>query len=174
MGIVVADLYQLSRVNGEYSKESKRLLRKGAKIEDDFVEEMNRTEERKIDGKTKEVLVTGKYYEIDKAATEKFYEDQEKNQEKKERDASLRKATSGEALQGLLASAAGISQKKTEKPADSGNGKKEYERTGEEVIADILKAETVFELEKLIEGDERKGVLKAFDKRKAELEKPGE
>ena len=65
MKIQVYDYYQLmTDEKGKFTKEQKKILRKGAKVPDDYVEEINANS-----------LQSGKMYILDKEATLKFNND---------------------------------------------------------------------------------------------------
>ena len=81
--IVVADLYQLGRFNGNSfdKNDGKKLIRKGAKITEEYFEMVNANWEDR-----------GKLYIKDEEATKKYFEDsakavQEKNDKKAKKDA---------------------------------------------------------------------------------------
>jgi|WetSurMetagenome_2_1015567.scaffolds.fasta_scaffold65635_2 hypothetical protein len=61
--IIVADLYQLAILDGKFSKEHTKLLRKGAKVEESYFKQVNSNSED-----------SGKLYILDKEATKEYNE----------------------------------------------------------------------------------------------------
>jgi hypothetical protein len=90
---VVADHYEMIRVNGTYSKENNRLVRKGMKVLQTYVNDTN--------ANTKH---NGKNFIVDQEATEKFYEYQEKKNAERQLKASTQGITAESLINALVGS----------------------------------------------------------------------
>jgi hypothetical protein len=92
--IVVADLYQLAMIDGKTSKEHKKLIRKGVKVQEDWV---NSTNDNWQD--------TSKVYEIDKKATEEYYAKSAETNELRTREKELKQAANVDVLKQVVSTA---------------------------------------------------------------------
>lgn len=90
--IVVADLYQLQRVAGKFTKEHKSLYHAKAKVSESFVEKFNA-----------EWQDSGKLYIIDEEATTQNIESREAQIQSRKKAEELRTAA-GDALAGVFKS----------------------------------------------------------------------
>jgi hypothetical protein len=102
--IVVADLYQLAMMDGKPSKDHKKLVRKGVKVQKDWVDKIN---ENWAD--------TSKVYEIDMKATEKYYEESQKANELRDKEKELKQAANVDVLKEVVTAAVSGSRKKKDK-----------------------------------------------------------
>lgn len=108
MKIVVADLYQLQRMNGKFTVQHKTLVHPKQKVTESYVNEINENSEE-----------NGRFYIIDEEATKKNHEAREQHMKALEMREQAAKITP-EAILGALSNSAKkeVKEPKTEKVVD--------------------------------------------------------
>lgn len=92
--IVVADLYQLARIDNAFSKEMKKLIRPKAKVQESYVDAINQNWQD-----------TGKIYIVDNKATEEYYIESEITNEKRDALKTAKDAANIDVLKTVVSAA---------------------------------------------------------------------
>lgn len=118
MEIVVADLFQLQRVNGKFSKEHKILSHPSQKVTKNYVDEINENSHE-----------SGKFYVIDKEATKKNKSEREEHLKALELEVEASKISAKDLLGAI---SKGVKAENTEEPKKAKQKEVESNEDGEE------------------------------------------
>ena len=153
-GLVVADLYQLRRDNGKFTKDGKTILRKDVKIDVQMMERYNEDSEE-----------SGKLYVVDQKATDENHEQRLINQERKAENERLRGINGLQIVEAAKSKPATSAKEKEVVPDDSKEkaianyvelfGKKPHHNKSLESILEMI-SEKESELKEENEVKERK------------------
>lgn len=89
--LVVANCYQLGRSNGKFDKNQKTLIREAAKVDEEYILDINF-----------EAETSGRLWIIDEKATEENHKQRELNQQRKAEDAAKRSISSIDLVNALV------------------------------------------------------------------------